>query len=129
VAERIRWIQTFCMNNSDTNKNDLINGGNKSVSDPVGLLKYKLALQTPPGNVTNATDVANYLLKIIYPGEGPANLTLYRNATVNFLNTGDDGVTASPLNGLSQSGNPSPFENRVRGATAMLLGFQRFEEQ
>jgi uncharacterized protein (DUF1800 family) len=129
VAERIRWIQTFCMSVSDTNKNDSIGGGNKSVSDPVGLLKYKLPLQTPPGSVTNAANIVDYLLSIIYPGEGSGNLTLYRSATINFLNTGDDGVTVSPLNLLSQSGNPSPFENRIRGAVAMLLGFQRFQEQ
>jgi hypothetical protein len=129
VAERVRWVQTYCMSASDTNKNDSIPGGNHSVSDPVGLLRYKLSLQTPPGSVTDAGNVADYLLNIIYPGEGAANLTLYRAATINFLNTGDDGVTASPLNGLSQTGNPSPFETRVRGAVAMLLGFQRFEEQ
>jgi uncharacterized protein (DUF1800 family) len=129
VAERIRWIQTYCMSNADANKNDSLGGGNHSTSDPVGLLRYKLALQTPPGSVTNAANVADYLLSIIYPGEGPANLTLYRASTINFLNTGDDGVTVSPLNSLSQTGNPSPFENRIRGAVAMLLGFQRFEEQ
>jgi uncharacterized protein (DUF1800 family) len=129
VAERIRWIQTYCMAVNDTNKNDSLSGGNKSVSDPVGLLKYKLALQSPPGSVTNAANVADYLLSIIHPGEGAGNLTLYRSATISFLNTGDDGVTVSPLNLLSQAGNPSPFENRVRGAVAMLLGFQRFQEQ
>jgi len=129
VAERVRWVQTFCMSVNDTNKHDAISGGNKSICDPIGLLKYKLALQTSPGSVTNAANVADYLLNIIYPGEGAANLTLYRAATINFLNSGDDGVTASPLNGLSQSGNPSPLENRVRGAVAMLLGFQRFHEQ
>jgi uncharacterized protein (DUF1800 family) len=129
VAERIRWIQTYCMSTSDTNKSDSLSGGNKSVCDPLGLLKYKLPLQNPPGSVTNAANVADYLLQIIYPAEGAGNLTLYRDATISFLNTGDDGVTPSPLNKLSQAGNPSPFENRVRGAVAMLLGFQRFEEQ
>jgi uncharacterized protein (DUF1800 family) len=129
VAERIRWMQTYCMSTNDTNKNDSLSGGNKSVCDPLGLLKYKLPLQSPPGSVTNAANVADYLLQIIYPAEGAGNLTLYRDATISFLNTGDDGVTPSPLNKLSQAGNPSPFENRVRGAVAMLLGFQRFEEQ
>ncbi|MDB6123032.1 MAG: hypothetical protein JWQ71_2025, partial [Pedosphaera sp.] len=130
LAERIRWIQTYCMNASDTSKPDSINdsntaGSNKSVSDLVGLLKYKL----PSTSITNEAAVADYLLSIIYPAEGTANLTLYRNATINFLKLADDGVTASPLSGLSQTGNPSLYETRVRGAVAMLLSFQRFNEQ
>jgi uncharacterized protein (DUF1800 family) len=129
LAERIRWVQTYCMNASDSSKGDSIGGGNKSVCDPVGLLKYKLPLQNPPGTITNEANVADYLLSIFYPGEGAANLALYRSATINFLKTADDSVTASPLSGLSQSGNPSPLETRIRGAVAMLLGFQRFEEQ
>ena len=27
LAERVRWVQTFCMNTSDTNKSDSISGG------------------------------------------------------------------------------------------------------
>jgi uncharacterized protein (DUF1800 family) len=129
LAERIRWIQTFCMSTNDSSKNDSITGGNKSVSDPMGLLKYKLALQSPPGSITNAANITDYLLSILFPGEGTANLGLYRSQAITFLNTADDGITPSPMNLLSQSGNPSPLETRIRGAVAMLLGFQRFEEQ
>jgi uncharacterized protein (DUF1800 family) len=129
LAERIRWIQTYCMPNNDTNKNDAITGGNKSVSDPIALLKYKLPLQNPSGSITNAGNVVDYLLSVIYPGEGTANLALYRSEALTFLNTADDGITSSPLNLLSQAGNPSPFETRIRGAVSMLLTFQRFEEQ
>jgi hypothetical protein len=134
LAERVRWIQTYCMTNNDTSKPDLINdsntvGSNKSISDPVALLKYKLPQQIPPGSITNEANVADYLLSIIYPGEGAANLTLYRNALIQFLGTADDGVTPSPLSGLSQSGNASPYETRIRGGVAMLLTLQRFQEQ
>ncbi|EEF60023.1 Protein of unknown function DUF1800 [Pedosphaera parvula Ellin514] len=129
LAERIRWIQTFCMASNDSSKNDSISSGNKSTSDPVGLLKYKLALQSPPGSITNEANVADYLLSIFYPGEGAGNLALYRQATINFLKTADDGVTTSPLSGLSQTGNPSLYETRIRGAVSMLLSLQRFQEQ
>jgi uncharacterized protein (DUF1800 family) len=134
LAERVRWIQTYCMTNNDGAKPDGINdtsaiGSNKSISDPVALLKYKLPQQIPPGSITNEANVADYLLSIIYPGEGAANLTLYRNALIQFLGTADDGVTPSPLSGLSQSGNASPYETRIRGGVAMLLTLQRFQEQ
>jgi hypothetical protein len=129
LAERVRWIQTYCMAASDSAKNDSIGGGNKSISDPVALLKYKLPQQIPPGSITSEANVADYLLKIIYPGEGTANLQLYRGALIQFLGTADDGVTSSPLSGLSQTGNPSPYETRIRGGVAMLLTLQRFQEQ
>jgi uncharacterized protein (DUF1800 family) len=129
LAERIRWIQTYCMSTNDSSKGDSISGGNKSISDPVGLLKYKLPLQNPPGSITNEANVADYLLSIIYPGEGAGNLALYRSTLISFLKTADDGVTSSPLSGLSQTGSPSAFETRIRGGVAMLLGLQRFQEQ
>jgi hypothetical protein len=91
--------------------------------DPVGLLKKKVA----SGNWNNAGAVADYFLGLIYPSEGAGNLALYRNAAVNYLNTADDGVTASVFSGL---GNTSgTYENRVRGLVAMLMSFQRFQEQ
>jgi hypothetical protein len=129
LAERIRWIQTYCMASNDSSKIDSITGGNLSVSDPVGLLKYKLPQQSPPGSYTNSANVADYLLSVLYPAEGTANLALYRSQAISFLDTADDGFTSSPLNLLSQTGNPSPLETRIRGAVAMLMGFQRFEEQ
>ncbi len=130
LTERVRWVQTLCMTNNDTSKPDGINdtssvGSNKSVSDPVSLLKYKLPLQNPPGSITNEANVADYLLSILFPAEGSGNLALYRTATINYLHTADDGVTVSPLSGLSSSA----LDLRIRGATAMLLGFQRFNEQ
>lgn len=132
LAERIRWVQTFCMYTNETGRGDSINGNNtsnKSVCSPVALLAYKLPLQNPPGAITNAANVADYLLSILFPGEGPGNLALYRAATIKFLNTADDGITSSPLNALSATGNPSPLENRIRGALATLITAPRFQEQ
>ncbi|PYJ04659.1 MAG: hypothetical protein DME25_09640 [Verrucomicrobia bacterium] len=129
LAERLRWVQTYCMSTSDTAKSDGSAYANNSVCDPLALLRSKLALQNPPGSVTNEVSVANYLLSILFPGEGAANLGLYRAATVAFLSHAEDGVTVSPLGGLSTAGNPSPLENRIRGAVALLLSLERFQEQ
>jgi len=132
LAERIRWAQTYCMYTNETGRGDSINGNNtsnKSTCSPMALLAFKLPLQNPPGTVTNAANVADYLLGILFPGEGAANLALYRAATIKFLSTADDGITSSPLSTLATSGNPSPLENRIRGALAMLMTLPRFQEQ
>ncbi|MDB6026778.1 MAG: hypothetical protein JWM68_3001, partial [Verrucomicrobiales bacterium] len=121
LTERIRFVQTYCMTNSDSSKNDGISGGNKNVSDPVALLANRL----PPASLTSASAVADYFLSILFPGEGAANMTLYRNAAIKFLNTADDNVTSSPF----VSTTSTTYQNRVRGMVAMLMTLQRFHEQ
>jgi len=118
LAERLRFVQTLCMNQSGR-PND---AGNNTV-DPVGLLKRKL----PATSWNNASAVADYFLGILFPAEGQGNLTLYRNLAINFLSTGDSGTTSSPFSGL---GNTSAaYDTRVRGMVAMLMTLQRFQEQ
>jgi hypothetical protein len=118
LAERIRYAQALCMTNGASGRAD---AGN-NFSDPVGVLKKKL-----PGSLNDANAVADYFLGILFPGEGAANLALYRNACIKFLDTADDGVTASLFSGL---GNTSgTYENRVRGMVAMLFTSKRFQEQ
>jgi uncharacterized protein (DUF1800 family) len=116
LVERIRYIQALCMTNGASGRADA--GGN--LVDPVGLLKTKVT----SGNWGNAGAVADYFLSILYPGEGTANLALYRTAAINYLNTADDGVTPSAF-----STGLSTYENRVRGMVAMLMTFHRFQEQ
>ena len=123
LAERIRFIQTLLMAVGDTNKNDGINGGNNNVADPVALLKKKL----PAGSWNNAGDVVDYFLSILYPGEGAANLDLYRLAAINFLNTSDNGQSPSPFSAL---GNSTPaYDTRIRAMVSSLMSLQRFQEQ
>ena len=121
LAERIRFVQSYMMGSADSSssKNDSISNGNKSVADPMTLMRAKFA-----GNMTNASEVADYFLSIIYPGEGKGNLLPYRNAAISFLNTGDD-LLPSSFSSLSAAN----ADNRVRGMVAMLLSFQRFNEQ
>lgn len=119
LVERIRFVQSLCMTNGASGRSD---AGNQLV-DPVGLLKKRL----PSGSWNSDGAVADCFLNILFPSEGAANLALYRSAATNYLNKADDGVTASAFSGL---GNTSgTYENRVRGMAAMLMGFQRFQEQ
>jgi uncharacterized protein (DUF1800 family) len=123
LAERLRFVQTTCMAASDSSKTDGLSNGNKNLTDPVGLIKVKL----PGARWNDANAVADYLLSILFPAEGKANLDAYRSHVIHFLDTADDGVAASPFNGLSPSS--TAFDTRLRGAVAMLLTFQRFQEQ
>ena len=114
LVERIRYIQAFL-----ANTNTLTDAGNNKC-DPVGLLKAKV----PSTSWGNAGAVTDYFLGILYPAEGAANLKLYRDAGVNFLNTGNDGIAASPF-----SSGISDYDTRVRGLVSMLMTLQRFQEQ
>ncbi len=123
LAERLRFVQSvlIAVGQDDTAKSD---SGRNNVTDPVALIKNKLpVLQWP-----DAGAVVDYFLSVIYPGEGKANLDLYRTTAINFLNTNESGL-ASPFSSLSMSGNPPPYDTRVRGMMAALLTFQRFQEQ
>ncbi|MBU6402746.1 MAG: hypothetical protein KGS61_20695, partial [Verrucomicrobia bacterium] len=102
-----------------------LRGINQNLTDPVALLKARL----PATEWQNAGAVADCFLGALLPGEGKANLDLYRTAAINFLNTANDGVTPSPFSTLSMTGNPSPYETRLRGMVAMLMTSQRFQEQ
>ncbi len=124
LAERIRFIQSFCITNGSSGHSGSQSGtGNDAslcISYPVALLNMKL----PAASMTNASDIADYLLKILFPCEGTGNLTLYKAATVQFLTTDDNGA-ASALSSLSASN----YDTRIRGAVGLLLSFARFQEQ
>ncbi|MBI5772368.1 MAG: DUF1800 family protein [Verrucomicrobia bacterium] len=126
VIERIRWAQAFCINTGQSGKTD---AGN-SVTDVRGLIYTKL----PPASWTNAVLVADYLVKIIYPTEGRGNVDTYHKMAVTFLNDGS--ADSNPLDRTkpfsqlpaNNAGNSS-YDVRLRGAAALLLSLQRFQEQ
>jgi hypothetical protein len=124
LAERVRFIQSFCITNGQSGHSGLQSGtGNDAgacTCNPVMLINYKL----PPSSWYNASDIADYLLKILFPTEGAGNLTLYKSATINYLTTDDTGA-ASALNSLSAAN----YDLRLRGAIGMLMSFARFQEQ
>jgi hypothetical protein len=116
LAERLRYVQSLLLAATGDD------AGNNT-ADPVALLKKKL----PAAGWNNATAVADYFVSILFPAEGKANLDLYRNAAVIFLNTDDAGTTSSAFSGL---GNTSAtYDTRVRGMVSMLMTTQRFQEQ
>lgn len=122
LAERLRFVQSLLIARGQGGKGD---AGDNNVTDPVALLKLKL----PVASQTDAAAVADYFLSILYPAEGRANLDAYRAIAINYLNTANDGVTASPLASVSMTGTPSPYDTRIRGLVGALLTFQRFQEQ
>ncbi len=115
LAERIRFAQDM-----------LLSSGKEytaTTSDPVALIRKKLPLPSQ----TDAAAVVDYFLAILFPGEGAGNLESYRAQGINFLNTADDGVAASPFSALTT--NNVNYDPRVRGMVAMLMTFPRFQEQ
>ena len=125
LAERIRFVQSVLVAAGQSGKSD---SGNNNTTDPVALLKYKL----PVASWTNAPNVADFFIGLLYPGEGAANLDLYRTAAINFLNDGsaDSNPSVTPFANLSVSNTAaSVYDTRVRGMVSMLLTFQRWQEQ
>jgi uncharacterized protein (DUF1800 family) len=120
VMERLRFVQALLMKPGETGKTDsaLI-----SLSDPVKLLKAKL----PQAAWKDATVVASYFVNILFPAEGKANLDQYRSQGIAFLNTTDSGLASSAFSALVDTS--VTYDTRVRGMVAMLMTFQRFQEQ
>ena len=86
----------------------------------------------PTTSWTNATDVADLFVTYLFFGEGRANLDLYRQAAINYLNDGSadsGGATARPFAALTNFAANGSYDYRVRGMIAMLMTLQRFEEQ
>ena len=82
-----------------------------------------LTLKNVPTRDSQA--VADYLLQILFPSEGAANLAAYRRLAIQYLDTANDGVTASPLSSVAAT----ELDSRIRGATAALMTTARFQEQ
>ncbi len=120
LMERLRFVQAFLMKPTESGKADsaLVN-----MSDPVKLLKAKL----PQSSWKDANVVASYFLNILFPAEGKANLDQYHSRAVGYLNTADDGIASSAFSNLVDTS--TTYDTRVRGMVAMLMTFQRFQEQ
>ena len=91
------------------------------------ILRCASLIRGPTLRACNAGAVADYFLSILFPAEGKGNLDLYRIAAMNFLNTGDDGVSASAFTGLNNTSGT--YDTRVRGMVSLLMTTQRFQEQ
>ncbi len=121
LAERLRFVQSLLLAGTGDD------AGNNTV-DPVTLVQRKL----PSTQWLNAGSVADLFLAYLFPGEGQANLDLYRLSAVNFLNNGSADPTPGNLrfDQLTVSNtSTSAYDIRVRGMVAMLMTLQRFQEQ
>jgi len=115
LCERMRFVQHLMMPSNSSLKT--VDGTVNNVSNPAGLIRSKL----PQASWNDPAAIVDYLIRIIYPGEGKANLDLHRTAAINFLNTTDTGAP-SAFNFASHDG-------RLRGAVALLMCFPRSQEQ
>jgi uncharacterized protein (DUF1800 family) len=124
LAERLRFIQALLHPANFSGVTRPTDAGTSTVN-PVALLKLKL----PGASWNDAGAVADYFLAILFPGEGAANLDLYRTAAINYLNDGsaDSPASTTPFSGLNNAG--ANYDARVRGMAAMLMTSPRFQEQ
>lgn len=126
LAERLRYVQALCSDPGQTGGRPS-DAGSHTV-DPVALIQKKL----PGTSWQNPGAIADYFLALMFPGEGAANLDLYRASAVAFLNDGSADPTpgSTPFTSLTVSGTAtSAYDLRVRGMVSMLMTFQRFQEQ
>jgi uncharacterized protein (DUF1800 family) len=110
LVERMRFTQGFVKSGS-------------RLSDPVGLLKLKLASD----QWRSADAVAGLFVKLLFLGEGKANLDLDRSAAVAFLNLNETGAAPSMFASLDP--NSVAYDTRVRSMVGFLMGLPRFQEQ
>ena len=123
LCERMRFAQHALMPLSGSLKtSDYGTPGSKNTTDPVKLLKLKLA----PGSWNNDGAVVDFFLALLYPGEGRGNLGPDRQAAISFLNPTELGA-ASPFNVLPNTG--TSYDGRVRGMVALLMCMPRYQEQ
>jgi uncharacterized protein (DUF1800 family) len=118
LCERMRFVQHLLMpSTSSLKSSDYGSPGTKNISDPAKLVRLKIAQVS----WNDPAAIVDYFLRILYPGEGRANLGLDRQAAIEFLITDD-------------AGRPSPFnftahDGRLRGMVAFLMCLPRFQEQ
>ena len=127
LSERLRYVQSLALAGAG-----LATGtGVRSNPDSLGASRIDpsslLALRLPNGANRSAETVTDCLLGLLFPSEGAANLGEYRALGIRFLNTTDNGTTASDFATLVPG--TKDYDTRVRGLTALLLSSPRFQEQ
>jgi len=122
LCERMRFVQHLLMPTSaGTKDDDYGTPGKQNTSDPVALLRMKLA----SGSWNDDAAVVDFFLGLLYPGEGAANLGRDREAAITYLNLDDAGTGASPFSSLSGAA----YDGRVRSMVGFLMSLPRFQEQ
>ena len=127
LSERLRYVQSLALAGAG-----LATGtGVRSNPDALGSSRIDasalIALRLPNGAHRSAEAVTDCLLGLLFPSEGKANLGEYRMLGIRFLNTADNGTTASDFSALTPG--TKDYDGRVRGLAALLLSSPRFQEQ
>ncbi len=127
LSERLRYVQSLALSGAG-----LATGtGVRSSADSLGSSRMEpsalLALRLTNGANRSAEAVADYLLRLLFPSEGSANLSQYRALGIQFLNTTDNGTSPSEFAGLIPG--TKDYDTRVRGLAALLMSSPRFQEQ
>lgn len=120
LAERLRFVQAALMPAGMTGKDD---AGINTQVDLLSLLRLKVGSD----RLRDAGAIVDYLLGLLFPAEGAANLAEYRQMAVQYLDTAEDGTTASPWSQLIPGS--TTYDQRVRGLVGLLMSTQRFQEQ
>lgn len=122
LAERLRYVQALALRPSGTDVRPSGELDSDTYVNPVALFRAKR-----PAALTDAGVAADYVLDLLFPAEGAANLAAYRELAVRFLNTADNGITPSTYASLGVGS--AAHDARVRGLVAFLMTTPRFQEQ
>lgn len=126
LSDRLRFVQSLALAGSGLATTPAARSSADSVGaariDPAGLVTIKLGSAN-----RSAEAVVDYYLNLLFPGEGRANLAVYRTVGIGFLNTGDNGIASSPFANLVPGSRD--YDGRVRGLVALLMSTPRFQEQ
>jgi uncharacterized protein (DUF1800 family) len=127
LGERLRYVQSLALAGaglaSGTGVRSSPDSSGSSRIDPSALLTLRLT----NGANRSAEAVTDELLRLLFPSEGAGNLSQYQALAIQFLNTADNGTTASDFSRLVPG--TKEYDGRVRGLVALLLSTPRFQEQ
>ncbi len=127
LSERLRYVQSLALAGAGLATGTGVRSNPDSLGasriDPSSLLALRLA----NGANRSAEAVTDCLLGLLFPSEGAANLGEYRALGIRFLNTTDNGTSASDFATLVPG--TKDYDTRVRGLTALLVSSPRFQEQ
>ena len=127
LSERLRYVQSLALAGAGLASGTGVRSSPDSLGssriDPSALLTLRLT----NGANRSAEAVTDELLRLLFPSEGAGNLSQYQALAIQFLNTADNGTTASDFSRLVPG--TKEYDGRVRGLVALLLSTPRFQEQ
>jgi uncharacterized protein (DUF1800 family) len=118
LIERARWINSVMFPTYNTVP-DGVSGGNRTRFHLRGVMDRFLS----PSAQNDADQVVRLFLRLLFPGDGEANLDGYRRLGLSLLNQTSAGVTSA------WTGVDAQKNDRVPRMVGALMSLQRFQEQ